>query len=81
MAENGVGRIWLPISMVDDLFFEAAKAVTAAGCGTVSLLMNELGIHYYHAAELIAALQDAGILGPYSEDFATLELLRPIGFF
>jgi hypothetical protein len=73
--------IWLPVSRVDNLFFEAAKAVSAAGFGTVRLLMNELGVGYYNAAELIAALQDAGVLGPYSEDSATLELLRPIGFY
>ncbi len=76
-----MGSIWLPVSRVDDLFFEAAKAVSAAGYGTISLLMRELGIDYYRAADLIKMLQAEGILGPYPEDSATLELLRPIGFY
>jgi hypothetical protein len=76
-----MGSIWLPVSRMPDLFFEAAKAVSSAGYGTVRLLMDELGVHYYDAAELIVALQAEGILGAYSEDSATLELLRPIGFY
>jgi hypothetical protein len=66
---------------MDDMFFEAAKAVSAAGYGNNHLLRDELGVSYLHAKELIEALQDEGILGPYSGHDDRLELIRSIGFY
>ena len=67
----------------DDLFFEAAKIVSAAGYGSCQLIGVHFDIGYNRASKLLRRLQAEGILGTEIVDYDTAryELLRPIGFY
>jgi predicted transcriptional regulator len=64
---------------MDNIFFEAAKLVSAKGYGSTRLLMYTIGLDFCDAKEFITALQDEGILE--RAEYEPLELLRPIGFY
>jgi hypothetical protein len=67
----------------ENLFFEAAKIVSAAGYGSCQLIGVHFDIGYNRASKLLRRLQAEGILGTEIVDYATgrYELLRPIGFY